>query len=94
MHTIPAPQPLLQQTAFFQLEQSSAALQLVSRETWERLRLLDSTGTCLLESRGMQRDTWNLQGLEPGVYWVVGEWPGTRSSRAVVIDPAAARAGC
>jgi hypothetical protein len=91
MNTIPAPESLLRQTAFFQLEQSSTALHLASRECWERLRLLDSAGNCLRESRATQRDSWDLQGLSPGVYWVVGEWPGTRSSRAVVIGAEAAR---
>jgi hypothetical protein len=70
----------------FQIEQSASQLTLQSKEPWERLRLLDTAGSTLCESMGALADKWDIEGLATGVYWVVAEWVGTRSSRAIVID--------
>ncbi len=72
-------------TAAFQIEQTTTHLRLRSREPWERLRLLAMDGSTHRESTWALADFWELSGLQPGVYWVVGEWSGTRSSRAVII---------
>lgn len=84
MSIITKPRPA-QGNATFQVEQSPSRVRLQSSDAWERLRLMDTSGTTHRESSGVYMEQWELQGLQPGVYWIVAEWTGARSSRALVI---------
>ncbi|MBI1193714.1 MAG: hypothetical protein GC205_11155 [Bacteroidetes bacterium] len=82
------PSPLLPGSlsqAAFQMEQSPSQLRLRSRQVWDRIRLMDTAGKTLRESSQSDQAQWELDGLPDGIFWVVAEWSGARSSRAVVI---------
>jgi hypothetical protein len=59
---------------------------LAAHEPWERLRLMRLDGTLMRECRNMRQASWSLENVPVGIYWVVAEWIGQRSSRAVVVD--------
>jgi hypothetical protein len=46
---------------------------------------MDTAGKTLRESSQNDQAQWELDGLSDGIFWVVAEWSGARSSRAVVI---------
>jgi len=80
------PQHPLAAKAPFSIEQRPSMLLLAAHEPWERLRLMRLDGTLVRECRNIRQVNWALDKLSPGIYWVVAEWIGQRSSRAVVID--------
>jgi|GEM_PF-1628547 len=86
VHTLRSPQlpGSLAKTAF-QLEQTPSTLRLRAQQSWDRVRLMDTAGTTLRESTQNDVAQWELTGLPDGIFWVVAEWSGARSSRAVVI---------
>jgi len=67
------------------MEQTPSLLRLRSRQVWDRIRLMDTAGKTLMESSQNDQAQWELEGLPNGIFWVVAEWSGARSSRAVVI---------
>jgi len=67
------------------MEQTPSLLRLRSRQPWDRIRLMDTAGKTLRESSQNDQAQWELDGLSDGIFWVVAEWSGARSSRAVVI---------
>lgn len=94
MLTIPAPMtpitattrpaPAVRATGL-ELRQSARALTCTSAEPWERLRVFDAAGRALAESAFSREWTLAMESLAAGPYWIVAEWAGYRSSRAVVL---------
>lgn len=83
--TAPARPAPTARAAGLELRQSARALTCTSAEPWERLRVFDAAGRALAESAFGREWTLAIEGLAAGPYWIVAEWAGYRSSRAVVV---------